>query len=405
MKDWFRFVGNNKRLLNFGFLFNFFSSYGQTFLISLFVPFWVISLNISNTEFGSLYAIITIISAFILSLSGRFIDQMPLKKFGIIVFIGLIISIIILSQAYSLPILVTGLLLVRLFGQGLMTHTSSTGIAKHFDNNRGKALGFTALGHPVGQFILPLVVVPLIALVGWRLSLLYMATAALLFIIPALWAISPVTGFEPDIKNVHGLTSYTKSKYLKSFKFWIIATNIFVVPFICTALFLYQYTIGQNKGWDASWVAFSFAFYAVFNAVALLLSGSLVDRFSGIKLFPLYLIPTFIALILMSIIDNKWVFPLFYALLGISTGLGSTIKTAMQVEVYGKNNLGKIRSYFSTILVLSTALGPPAFGYFIDHNFSFNTIVQVFGVVVIIIMGLSFKLFNNKAPHTRGLVK
>jgi hypothetical protein len=48
-----------------------------------------------------------------------------------------------------------------------MTHTSSTGIAKYFDAHRGKALGVTALGHPAGQFILPLVVMPLIAVAGW----------------------------------------------------------------------------------------------------------------------------------------------------------------------------------------------------------------------------------------------
>jgi hypothetical protein len=85
MKDWFRFVGKNKRLLNFGFLFNFFSSFGQTFFISLFVPFWVTSFEISNTSFGFLYASVTILSAGLLSISGRFIDNMSLRNFSFIV--------------------------------------------------------------------------------------------------------------------------------------------------------------------------------------------------------------------------------------------------------------------------------------------------------------------------------
>lgn len=93
----------------------------------------------------------------------------------------------------------TGLLLVRWFGQGLMTHTSSTGIARHFDINRGKALGFTALGHPAGQFIMPLLVLPLINSTGWRLGLGILAITAFILVIPALWAITPLTGFEPDI--------------------------------------------------------------------------------------------------------------------------------------------------------------------------------------------------------------
>ncbi len=394
MKNWFRFVLGNKRLLNFGFLFNFFSSFGQTFFISLFVPAWVESLKITNAAFGAMYATVTIISAFMISAVGKYIDQIPLKLYGLLVFSGLMVSVGILSQAYHVVLLMVGLFMVRWFGQGLMTHTSSTGIAKHFDLNRGKALGFTALGHPAGQFIFPLLVVPLIGWVGWRASLLYLAVAAMVLVIPSLWAITPVTGFEPDIAEKKR-DSVDNANHFKSLKFWIIAVNTFVVPFLCTAIFLYQYSIGQTKGWEISWVAFSFAFYAVFNAAALLLSGNLVDRFSGIRLFPLYLIPVLAAFVLIALTDSKWVFPPFYALLGISSGLGSTIKTAVQVEVYGSGNLGKIRSYFSTLLVLSTALGPPAFGYFIDHQFSMNTIMGICALFVFSVMLLSFRLGNK----------
>ena len=391
MKDWFRFVGKNKRLLNFGFLFNFFSSFGQTFFISLFVPFWITSFEISNASFGVLYTSVTIISAGLLSISGRFIDSMSLRNFSFIVFTGLIMSTIILSQANTLFVLMIGLLLVRFFGQGLMTHTAATGIAVYFDSNRGKALGFTALGNPAGQFFLPLLVVPLIAFTGWRYSLLYLVVLALLVVLPTIWTIGNMEDAEV---NTVAKTSKVipKERYLKSPQFWLIASNIFVIPFIGTAIFLYQFTIGQSKGWDAAWVSFSFAFFAVFSAASLLFSGNLVDRYSGIKLFPLYLIPTVAALLVIALIDHKWVFPLFYTLLGISSGLGSTVKTAMQVEVYGKSNLGKIRSYFSTMLVLSTALGPPVFGYFIDHNFSFSTIMLVTAGIVIGIIILSFKL-------------
>jgi MFS family permease len=392
MKDWFRFVGKNKRLLNFGFLFNFFSSFGQTFFISLFVPFWITSFEISNASFGVLYASVTIISAGLLSISGRFIDSMSLRNFSFIVFIGLIMSTIILSQANTLFVLMIGLLLVRFFGQGLMTHTAATGIAVYFDSNRGKALGFTALGNPAGQFFLPLLVVPLIAFTGWQYSLLYLVVLALLIVLPTIWTIGNMGNAEV---NTVAKTSKVipKERYLKSPQFWLIASNIFVIPFIGTAVFLYQFTIGQSKGWDAAWVSFSFAFFAVFSAASLLFSGNLVDRYSGIKLFPLYLIPTVAALVVIALIDHKWVFPLFYALLGISSGLGSTVKTAMQVEVYGKSNLGKIRSYFSTMLVLSTALGPPVFGYFIDHNFSFSNIMLVTAGIVLGIIILSFKLY------------
>jgi cyanate permease len=45
------------------------------------------------------------------------------------------------------------------------------------------------------------------------------------------------------------------------------------------------------------------------------------------------------------------------------------------------------------MLVLSTALGPPVFGYFIDHNFSFSNIMLVTAGIVLGIIILSFKLY------------
>ena len=46
-------------LLVFGLILTFFSSFGQTFLLSLYVPSIEALLGISNTAFGSLYAVAT----------------------------------------------------------------------------------------------------------------------------------------------------------------------------------------------------------------------------------------------------------------------------------------------------------------------------------------------------------
>lgn len=172
-----------------------------------------------------------------ISAVGKYIDQMPLKKYGLLVFSGLLVSVIILSQARSFAVLVAGLFLVRWFGQGLMTHTSTTGIAKYFDEHRGKALGFTALGHPAGQFILPLLVVPLISLTTWRLSLIIIAAMAFVLVIPSLRAITPVTGAKTG-QGAAGNSGDNKINYFADSRFWIIAVNSFLVPFICTAIFL-----------------------------------------------------------------------------------------------------------------------------------------------------------------------
>lgn len=395
MKDWLGIFTGNKRLLAFGFLFSFFSSFGQTFFVSMFVPYWLPLYDITNSGFGIIYAAVTIAGAIFISLSGKYIDDMPLRNYSLVVFAGLILSMFLLSQSKGFFALVAGLFLVRWLGQGLMSHTSSTGIAKYFDLNRGKALSFSALGHSAGHFLLPLVMLPLIAISGWRNSLLIVSAISLMIMIPVIFSLNSVAVPTSAAKNPPD-KSTGKNKpenYLLSLNFWIIALNIFSIPFICTAFFLYQYSIGESKGWSASWVAFSFAFFAIFSAIGLIISGSLTDRYSGLFLFPLYLIPAIIGVLLIAVSGSQYVFPIFYGLLGISSGLGSTIKTAMQTELYGTENLGKVRSYFSTILVISTALGPPVYGWFIDRNVSLNTIMAFSGLFIILTAIISFRLW------------
>ena len=397
MREWLGVFNGNKRLLIFGFLFSFFSSFGQTFFISLFVPYWLSLFELTNSGFGMLYASVTIAGAVFISFSGKYIDNVALKKYALFVFTGLILSVLLLSLTSGIFIMAAGLLLVRWLGQGLMSHTSSTGIAKYFDHHRGKALSFSALGHPAGHFLFPIIMLPLIALTGWRNSLIIVSVIGSAIMIPVILSLKniPDPGAVSTATDQQGNTNSSDKpvNYFKSIDFWIIALNIFSIPFICTAIFLYQYSIGESHGWTASWVAFSFSFFAIFSAIGLVISGSLTDRFTGIFLFPLYLIPAIIGVLLMAISGNKYIFPVFYALIGISSGLGSTIKTAMQTELYGTGNLGRVRSYFSTILVISTALGPPVYGWFIDRNVSLQTIMLFTGLFIIITAILSFRLW------------
>jgi len=395
MKQWYRVFIDNKRILTFGFLFSFFSCFGQTFFISLFVPYWTVLFGISKTSFGSIYATVTIIAALLISFSGKYIDSIPLKKYALFVFIALILSMLMLSRAHEIAILTVGLFLVRWLGQGLMTHTSSTGIAKYFSKDRGKALSFSAMGHPAGNFIIPFIMLPLFAIAGWRNSLVIVSGFALLIMIPSILSLKKTeTLINGKISwDENSVLPLAEIEYFKTLKFWIIALNIFILPFILTSVLLYQYSIGEMRGWSVAWVAFSFSLFAIFSGIGLLVSGNLVDRFTGRLLLPLYLVPALIGVLLLCIFNNQYVFPAFFALAGLSSGIGSTVKTAAQTEIYGIGSLGKVRSYFSTIIVLSTALGPPVFAFFIDRNVSLNLIMGFSGFLIFLVILASFQLW------------
>jgi MFS family permease len=338
-----------------------------------------------------MYGLISVASALALPLIGRQIDFMPLRRFSLLIFVGLILSVSLLSAANSFLLLLSGLFLVRFFGQGLMTHTSSTGIAKLFDEERGKALAFTSLGHPFAQLILPFLFVFLTGIFNWRISLVLLVLLSVIMMLPLIFYISPEEESKDGQSN--GAEKKRGNHFLLSRRFWQIAVNIFVIPFLSTAIMLYQYTIADSKGWDASWVIFSFSFFAVFNGLSMFFSGGLIDRFSGVRLFPYYLLPALAGFVVMTFFDHQWIYPVFYGLLGVSSGLGSTIKTAVQAEVYGTAQLGEVRSYLSTIMVLGTAAGPPLLGYLLDIRWSMEYIMSGAAILLLIIfiMSVSFK--------------
>lgn len=132
MKRYLQFVVRERKLLSFGATFTFFSSFGQTFLISLFVPFFLDTFSLTNTEFGSLFAGATFTSALLLPYFGQWIDRLPLKRFSLMVALSLMLAAVTVSIAWRPLILFLGLMLLRIAGQGLSMHTAQTTMARFF---------------------------------------------------------------------------------------------------------------------------------------------------------------------------------------------------------------------------------------------------------------------------------
>jgi MFS family permease len=167
---YYRFFLTHPRILSFGILLTLFSSFGQTFLISLFVPRLLETFSLNTAQFGSLYAAATLASAASLPFFGRLIDRVPLQRFSLAVGVGLVLSCLAMSLAPNVPILFVAILGLRLTGQGLLSLTASTTMARRFEHGRGRALSLSGLGYPLGEGLLPLLVVVLAHAADWRLS-------------------------------------------------------------------------------------------------------------------------------------------------------------------------------------------------------------------------------------------
>ena len=128
------------KVIIFGFIFTFFSSFGQSFFFGLFNSSIRETLSITHGQFGSIYASATLLSSFLLIWVGKKIDDINIFKFAFYVTLLLSFSCFFFSKISSITFLFIAVFLMRFSGQGLMSHTATTTIARYFTKSRGKAL-------------------------------------------------------------------------------------------------------------------------------------------------------------------------------------------------------------------------------------------------------------------------
>ena len=70
------------KVIIFGFIFTFFSSFGQSFFLGLFNSSIRDALSITHGQFGTIYASATLLSSLIIIWVGKKIDDIDVFKFG-----------------------------------------------------------------------------------------------------------------------------------------------------------------------------------------------------------------------------------------------------------------------------------------------------------------------------------
>lgn len=374
--DYIKFYLSNPRIISFCFILTFFSSFGQTFLISLYVPGLMQSFHMSNSLFGTIYAAATVLASVFLVHFGRLIDRSDLRKYTVLTALILFFACMLLAFSFHIAMVFVGIFGLRLAGQGLLGHIAGTTAARSFEEQRGRALSLSTLGHSFGEGLFPILVSFVIIAIGWRGAMAASGFVSLLVLIPFVWFILKGwdDGREPEI-NCATEKPFSRVELLKTKNFYIIAFNSAVVPFVVTGLFFYQVILAGEKGWSLELIASAFTGFAVGRTVSVIISGKLIDRYSGMRLLPFYLLPMIAGLVILMVTDFPAAAFIYLLLTGFSVGSGNTIKNAALAEFYGTANLGSIRSLFITIIVFSTALSPVLFGVMLDQNLGFVVII------------------------------
>ncbi|MCE7028555.1 MFS transporter [Jiella avicenniae] len=386
--EFLTFLGRNARWLAGGFLLCFFSSFGQTFYISLSNGDIRREFDLSNGDFGLIYMVATLASAATLPALGWTLDRFRAWQVTVGTVICLALATAFMAFARNLPVLLLSLYLLRLFGQGMMTETAMTTTGRWFAASRGRAMAIISLGMHFGTGLFPLIFVVVAASLGWRGTWLACGATLLVVALPVLVHTTsrdrdPQS--EPKLRERPAVRDWTMREVVASPTFWLVASAVLAPPFIGTTLFFHQVYLTELRGWPIEVFASGFAVMSATTVVFALLCGSLVDRFSAVRLLPFFLIPMSLACFVVSSFSAVAAIFVFMVLLGISNGFSSTLLGALWPELYGTKHLGSVRSVTVALMVLASALGPGVTGVLIDWEVSYPLQIGMMGLYCVAI--------------------
>ena len=393
------------KVIIFGFIFTFFSSFGQSFFLGLFNSSIRETLSITHGQFGSIYASATLLSSFLLIWVGKKIDDINIFRFALYVTLLLAFSCFFFSKISSIIFLFIAVFLMRFSGQGLMSHTATTTISRFFTKSRGKALSAGWFGLSTAEFILPVLIVYLLTLTTWQNIWLSISVLILFFLPFISYSLIKNLNFDSreDVNDQNfvekEIKNWTRIEVLKDYRFYIVCLNMLAMPWIATGVFVYQSYITESKEWGEFVIAQSFMAYSVLSVITLLGSGFLIDKFTSRKLLIFMNIPLLISMLVLFYLDISISAFIFLGLIGISNGLANVLGSSTWAEIYGVKYIGSIKALTTALMVFSTAFGTALFGLLIDKGFTIEQIAVISFVYIFLSLIALFVVRNRLNPE------
>lgn len=367
------FVKQNLRWIAGGFMLTYFSSFGQTYFISASIAEWQAAFDLSHGEFGRLYMFATLCSAACLPFVGRIMDTVPAHLVIAAVIPVLAAAALTAGFAATVPVLVVAIFLLRLLGQGMMTHIALTATGRWFVAERGRAVSLVVLGHQGGEATIPLMFVVLS--IGYGYSVGWMAAAAILLLVGlplTFWCYRrpriPHGSISKETSRTAASRDWTRREVLRDPVFWILLTGVLAPPFIGTTIFYHQNYMAALHEWPPQLFAQSLLVMAMTTVVFALLTGAVIDRLGAKIVVAFFLLPLSASCFALATANTEQSLFIVMVLLGVSYGFSSTLFGALWPEIYGTKNLGAIRSVTVSAAVLATAAGPGVTGTLIDRG-------------------------------------
>ena len=372
-----RFIRENLPWLSAGVLLTFLSSFGQTFFISIFAGEIRAEFGLSHGQWGGIYTLGTTASAIVMVWAGGLTDRFRVRVLGGAILTMLALACLFMSfnsAAWLLPLVIFAL---RFTGQGMTSHIAVVAMSRWFIATRGRALSVATLGFSLGEAVLPISFVALMAIYDWRLLWIAAAVIAVLGI-PVLLALlrqerTPQSFLKSESTLGMEARHWTRNQAFNHFLFWFMVPAILGPGAFNTAFFFHQVHFAEVKGISHVALVAMFPIYTLLSTGFMMVAGFLIDRFGPVRLISFVQLPIAVGFLVFAFADGTAGLLIGLLFLALTTGGMATIPNAFWAEVYGTGHIGSVKAMVAAVMVLGSAIGPGITGLAIDLGLGIET--------------------------------
>lgn len=356
------------------------------YCFTLFTLPWLEEFGSSRRDLMLTIALLQIGAGVMGPLAGRALDTFPLKWVILTGLACMVMGLLLAQRAtalWHLWLVYATLMPITMTLTG--TLAAQTLVSRWFTDNRGFALGISAIGTNVGGIILPILVSAWLLQVGWRDTLNNLMFLAVALVLPLTFLVlsrSPTPASNLESGGASDQRVWTTRE--------ILTTSIFWIPFcglapLSMAFGTLQFNLGiivRDIGLDTAVTGNLIALTSACMVAGKLFFGIMGDRVDHRKLYWIANVATIIALLLVLYAQTLPVLVVATVATGISGGGILPLMGLMYSSRFGVASFGRVMG-FGMLTIMAGAVSPIGAGWVYDLYGSYSIALVTLALIML----------------------
>ncbi len=267
--------------------------------------------------------------------------------------------------------------IIGLVGNATTQMGYSRAVSTWFDSRRGLALALVMSGTGVGSILLPAAAQWLIDAHGWRTAYLSLGVLSLICGIPLTMLFvrqqPAVRSSDPDA----AATGATTAEGLRSRAFWTLIAVLFLNSISVNGAVTHLSALLTDRGISGREAALALSVLGAASLSGRLLTGLLLDRFSGPRVSFVLLLGVAAGIQLLSSAHTPAVAIVASALIGLGLGGEADITPYLLSRYFGLRSFSTLYGFTWTAYAIAGAIGPVVMGRAFDLTGSYSVFLSV----------------------------